>query len=316
MKRLLPLLALLFSACTLQGGAEIHGYAEGEYLYLASPQAGYLQSLDIARGKRVNARQPVFAIAADPDGQALAQAQAQADAAAARLHNLQQPRRDSEIATLQANLRAAQASLQLAATQLQQQQALYRQQFVSQAAVDAARAARDQAAAQVDALRQQIDTYQAALGRNGELQAAAADHAAANALTAQKRWLLQHKQVLAPDSGEITDTYYQPGEWVPAGAPVASLLPDARRRIRFFVPEGMLAAIKPRQRIEARCDGCRTTLHGTVDFIAAQAEYTPPVIYSQGSREKLLFRVEAVPDAADAGRLRPGLPLDIRLVQP
>jgi HlyD family secretion protein len=38
------------------------------------------------------------------------------------------------------------------------------------------------------------------------------------------------------------------------------------------------------------------------------------VIYSRGSREKLVFRVEAAPDAQQAASLRPGLPVDVRLV--
>ena len=61
------------------------------------------------------------------------------------------------------------------------------------------------------------------------------------------------------------------------------------------------------------CDGCVGPVHASIDFIAAQAEYTPPVIYSHGSREKLVFRVEAVPDPAQAATLRPGLPVDVRL---
>ena len=65
--------------------------------------------------------------------------------------------------------------------------------------------------------------------------------------------------------------------------------------------------------IEAGCDGCATSISATVDFVAAQAEYTPPVIYSRGSREKLVFRVEAVPSPEQATMLRPGLPVDVRL---
>ena len=66
-------------------------------------------------------------------------------------------------------------------------------------------------------------------------------------------------------------------------------------------------------KIEAGCDGCAKPIVATVDFIAAQAEYTPPVIYSRGSREKLVFRVEAVPSSEQATMLRPGLPVDVRL---
>ena len=316
--QLLPIavLALLNVACNEEKAAGYQGYIEGEYLYLAAPQAGYLKSLDAARGSRVQAGQAVFAIATDPDAQALAEAEARAGSAREKVENLKEPRRPPEIATLEANLQAALSSQRLARTRLNQQESLARAKFVSQAALDEARSAFEQASAQVEANRQQLATYRSTLGRQSEVRGAEADLQAAAALAEQKRWVVERKAVNAPSAGEVTETYYRPGEWVPAGAAVASLLPDARRRLRFYVPETNLAALKPGQKVEAGCDGCTTPIRATIDFIAAQAEYTPPVIYSRGSREKLVFRVEAVPDPEQAASLRPGLPVDVRVIEP
>lgn len=291
------------------------GYVEGEYVYLSAPQAGYLKTLDAVRGSRVAAGQPVFAIDADPDDRALAEAEARADSAREKLQNLKEPHRPTEIAALEASLRAAEASLRLTGIQLEQYQALRRQNFVPQATIDAARSARDQAAAQVEATRQQIATYRVTLGRQAEVKSAEADLKAALAQVAQKRWVVERKSVAAPAAGEIAETYYRPGEWVAAGSPVASLLPDTRRRLRFFVPEKLVASIKPDDPIEASCDGCSSPIRARVDFVSPQAEYTPPVIYSRGSREKLVFRVEAAPTPEQAAQLRPGLPVDVRLVR-
>ena len=200
------------------------------------------------------------------------------------MRNLKEPRRPTEIAALEANLRAAQASLHLARIQLEQQEALVRQHFVAQAKVDEARSAHDQAAAQVEAAKQQIATYRITLGHQAEVRGAEADLNAAAAQVAQRRWIVERKAVAAPAAGEITEIYYRPGEWVPAGSPVASLLPDTRRRLRFFVPETVVATIKPGDSVEASCDGCAAPIRARVDFISPQAEYTPPVIYSRGSR--------------------------------
>ena len=316
--QLLPIavLALLNVACNEEKAAGYQGYIEGEYLYLAAPQAGYLKSLDAARGSRVQAGQAVFAIATDPDAQALAEAEARAGSAREKVENLKEPRRPPEIATLEANLQAALASQRLARTRLNQQESLARAKFVSQAALDEARSAFEQASAQVEANRQQLATYRSTLGRQSEVRGAEADLQAAAALAEQKRWVVERKAVNAPVAGEVSETYYRPGEWVPAGAAVASLLPDARRRLRFYVPETNLAVLKPGQKVEAGCDGCTTPIRATFDFIAAQAEYTPPVIYSRGSREKLVFRVEAAPDPEQAASLRPGLPVDVRVIEP
>ena len=315
--QLLPIavLSLLNVACNEEKAAGYQGYIEGEYVYLAAPQAGYLKSLDAARGSRVKAGQAIFAIATDPDAQALAEAEAKAGSAREKVENLKEPRRPPEIAALEANLQAALSSQRLARTRLNQQESLARAKFVSQAALDEARSTFELASAQVEASRQQLATYRATLGRQSEVRGAEADLQAASALAEQKRWMVERKAVSAPTAGEVTETYYRSGEWVPAGAAVASLLPDARRRLRFYVPETTLAAVKMGQKVEAGCDGCAAPIRATIDFIAAQAEYTPPVIYSRGSREKLVFRVEAAPDPDQAASLRPGLPVDVRVIE-
>lgn len=312
----IPLTAALLAvlaACGNERPPVFQGYIEGEFLYLAAPQAGYLKSLDSPRGSRIQAGQAIFAVAADPDAQTLAEAEARTRSAREKLSNLDEPRRPPEIAALEAQVRAAEAALQLAQTQLDQQQALAKRNFVSQARLDEAKATRDRDAAQLEAVRQQLASFRISLGRQGEVRGAAAEVEAAAAVAAQKRWLVERKAVAAPVDGEVAETYYQPGEWVPAGASVASLLPDARRRLRFYVPEMLIADIRPGQPVEARCDGCSEVIRASIDFIAPEAEYTPPVIYSRGSREKLVFRVEAVPAPEQAARLRPGLPVDVRL---
>lgn len=57
-------------------------------------------------------------------------------------------------------------------------------------------------------------------------------------------------------------------------------------------------------------DGTETPAVARITFIAREAEYVPPVIYSAESRQKLVFLVEARLDDPDA--LRPGQPVDVR----
>lgn len=307
-------LAMLLAGCGKPDDSRYQGYVEGEYLYLAAPQQGYLKSLDSPRGSRVTAGQLVFAIETAPDDRALAESEARAESALQKLQNLKEPRRRSEIAALEADLRSAQANQRLTLTELQRKEALVRKNFVSKAELDEARSAHDQAVAHVQSVQQQIATYRSTLGRHDEVRSAEADYEAALAEAAQKRWVVDRKTVIAPDTGEISDTYYRPGEWISAGDPVASLLPDTRRRLRFYVPENVVAKLKPGQAIEATCDGCSNPIRGKIDFIAAQAEYTPPVIYSRDSREKLVFRVEAAAPLEQSASLRPGLPIDVHLI--
>ena len=112
-------------------------------------------------------------------------------------------------------------------------------------------------------------------------------------------------------AGVVADVLARPGETMPAGGPVVSLLPPENIFVRFFVPEQLLA--KVHERVKLLCDSCPADLIATVSFISPQAEYTPPVIYSETSRAKLVYRIEARPPAQQAPLLNPGQPVAVRL---
>jgi len=315
MRRLTLLLAcsVALAACHPTTETSWQGYAEGDYLSLAAPAAGYLASLDADRGHRLAPGELAFTLASDPDVEAAAGADARVASAHQHLHNLATPHRRSEIAALEANVRAADASAVLADAEFHRNETLAARHLVAVEALDEARSRRDAARASLAAAQATLSMAEESLGRTAEVDGARSDLAAAEADAAEKHWAVDRKRVLAPAAGEVADVYYRPGEWVPAGAPVASLLPDGRRRIRFFVPETAVATLVPGTRVWARCDGCAKPVAATVDYIAATAEYTPPVIYSRDTRTRLVFRVEAAPLPTQAEALRPGLPLDVSL---
>lgn len=301
---------LIIAGCDREEKRYFQGYVEGDYLYLATPVAGYLKILDAPRGSKVSAGQPVFSIADDLEGHALAEALARKQAAIDRVANLQEPRRTTEIDALKASQRVAEAALRLSEAQLKRQLALAKSQFISEEKIDELRAARDRDRAQVESLREQIKTSLASVGREAEVRAAEAEVSAAEAQVAQRQWSIDNKRIDAPKNGEIADVFYQVGEWVPAGQPVVSLLPQDQRKLRFFVPEPDLSRLLIGAEVEARCDACPAPIRARIDFISPQAEYTPPVIFSRETRSKLVFRVEAAPLSAFE-ILHPGLPIEI-----
>ncbi|MGH8030637.1 MAG: HlyD family efflux transporter periplasmic adaptor subunit, partial [Arenimonas sp.] len=85
------------------------------------------------------------------------------------------------------------------------------------------------------------------------------------------------------------------------------------RIVRFFVPEPRLASVKVGQAVQVWRDGADAPVEATISFIAPRAEFTPPVIYSQQARAKLVFLVEARPALADAAALHPGQPVDVSI---
>jgi HlyD family secretion protein len=122
---------------------------------------------------------------------------------------------------------------------------------------------------------------------------------------------LERRRVNSPVTGTIQEVYFRAGEQVPAGRPIVSLLPPDNVRVRFFVAQALLPTVHIGDRVTVRCDGCATDLTARVSFISAQAEFTPPVIYSQEERARMVFRVEATPERpAD---LRTGQPVSVAL---
>jgi HlyD family secretion protein len=309
---LLPLALATLAGCQKPAGDSLQGYVEGEFVLLASPYAGQLQKLHVRRGDRVEAGKPVFALEQEAERAARLEAEEKLKTARARLDNLVAARRPDEIQALRAELTQARATRDLSASQLDQQRKLLKEGFTSQARYDEALRSLERDAGRVKEAEAQLRNALQPVGRDDERKAAEGDVAAAQASLAQAAWRLDQKSVAAPLAALVQDTYFVEGEWVPAGRPVASLLPPGNVKLRFYVPETILGAIQPGREIEAGCDGCPQPIAARVSYISSQAEYTPPVLYTREQRSKLMFLIEARPDPARAAGLRPGQPVDIR----
>jgi HlyD family secretion protein len=309
MKRLLIAVALL-AGCGNQPNDTWQGYIEGEYVLLASPYAGQLQKLHARRGERIETGKPVFALEQESERAARLEAEERLKAAQARLGNLKVPKRPPEIEALRAQLNQARAARDLAALQLEQAEKLFKESFVAQTRLDEARATHERELARVREAEAQLKTALQPLGRDAEREAAESEVEAAKAALAQAAWRLEQKSVAAPVGGLVHETFFVEGEWVPAGRPVAALLPPGNVKARFYVPEASLSAVSVGIDIEIRCDGCPAPIGAKVTYVSNQAEYTPPVLFSRESRAKLMFLVEA---RLQGTNLRPGQPVDVKL---
>lgn len=301
--------AVIVAGCGERTPGYFAGYAEGEYVRVASPLAGTLETLRVRRGDEVAAGAPLFTLESEDERAARAQATAQLAQAQASLADLEKGRRPPEVGAARAQLAQAQASLRQSEADLSRTQKLVADRFLPPQQLDAALAARDRNRAQVAELSLEVEIANLPARSDAIAAATAAAKAARDAL-AQAQWRVDQKSQGAPSTGLVDDTYYLPGEWVAAGAPVVSLLPPGNVKVVFYVPETQLAAIRIGERVDVRCDGCERAIAARVRFVSPQAEFTPPVIYSRETRAKLVYRVEAWPDAEAPG-LHPGLPVEV-----
>ncbi|TXK32825.1 HlyD family efflux transporter periplasmic adaptor subunit [Ottowia sp. GY511] len=303
----------VLAACTEPVGDGWSGYAEGDYVYVAAPVAGRLTRLAVRAGDDVAQGAPLFALDEAPERDALQAAEAQRDAAVAQSANLQTGKRPDEVAQVQAQLAQARAQATLARTDSARKASLVTQAAVSRSEADAARTAAAAADQRVTELEAALRTARQP-ARAQERAAAEAQARAADGALAQQRWRLDQMAQAAPASGQVADTLFREGEWVAAGQPVVSLLPPGHLKARFFVPEAALSQLKSGVAVQLNCDGCAAPLTARISRIATEPEYTPPVIYSNAQRAKLVFMVEALPETQDVARLKPGQPLDVRLL--
>ena len=180
----------LLAACGGRSNDTYQGYMEGEFVLLASPNAGQLQKLLVKRGDRIELGTPVFVLEQESERAARLEAEQRVKSAQARLENLKAARRAPELDAASAQLAQARAARELSAAQLAQQEKLFKGGYISQARLDEARAAYARDTARVAETGAQLRNFRMPLGRNAELEGAETDVAAARAALAQAEWRL------------------------------------------------------------------------------------------------------------------------------
>lgn len=286
------------------------GYVEGETLYIAAPVSGRLQSRSVERGTTVAPGAALFSLDPEVSEASVDQAAAQVAASAAQVNDLGEARqRQAEIDVYRAGESAALAQATKTQRDFERMAALAARGFASKSQLDSARAARDGAQANLAQARAQIRSAELTAGRAGQIQAAQAQVAGAQAALKGQRKVRSEIAPLSPAQGVIEQTYFNPGEWVPANSPVVSVLPDNRRKLRFYVPQDRVAGLKAGATIRFTCDGCGGERQAKISYISPRSEYSPPVIYSERARAKLVFMIEAL---LPRDKLLPlGLPVEV-----
>lgn len=306
----LPLISALFAACASPMPLAT-GYVEGEYVQIAAVSAAQIVDVPVRSGDRVVAGQLLVNLERRDAEIALAQADAALSRAESQLENLRQGRRPEEIRVIEASLVSARAQAGEA------RRTADRLIDLSDRGV-ATETQRDDAATAAEVAEARVAEIEASLAvaklpaREGEIAAAEAALREATAARDHAQWVLEKRDLLAPAAGVVTDVLRRPGEIATVGQPVLAFLPDGAVRLRLYLPQADLAKLDIGTQLDVHCDACPEGLTATVSYIANGPEFTPPVIYSVGSRQKLVYLIEARP-AAESG-LNPGQIVDVDLV--
>ena len=303
---------LTVGGCSRRQANTYQGYIEGKFVYVASPESGRLDHLSVTRGETIDAGHALFALDNEPEADELRQAEQLLRTSQSRLADLETGKRPAEVDVTRAQLMQALADKKQADQILASDEAQYRAGGIPQTDLINARAGAESSAARVQELEASL-AVDALPAREQQIKAQQNQVAADRASLADAEWKLEQKEIASPRQGLVFDTLYREGEWVAAGNPVVELLPPENLEIRFFVPEPVMGKLRVGESIRVECDGCSAEIGAKISFISPQNEYTPPVIYSNENRSKLVFMVIARPSAEKAADLHPGQPVEVAL---
>lgn len=305
----LPLAATLFTGCAAPPPFAT-GYVEGEFTLLAPVATAQVRSIEVARGDHPGAGTVLVEMERQDAEIALAEAEANLAQAQSQLADLLEGARPEEIEVIEASLASARLQAEEAGRTLERTTQLAARGVATDAQRDDAETAAQVAEARVAQISAELAVARLP-ARPQAIARAKAAVAAARAARERARWQLDQRTLALPEAVTVTDILRHEGEIAGPSAPILSLLPDGAVKLRLYVPETGYARVAVGDRLEVGCDGCPHRYTARVSYVSDEPEFTPPVIYSLESRQKLVYLVEARPEGPHP--FKPGQIVDVTL---
>lgn len=303
----------LLVGCSNGRGNALQGYVEGEYTNIAPLLSGRLQKLYVERGQSVIMGQRLFDLDPEPEASELSKAISDLASQKSRLKDLMTGQRSTVLAGIIAQREQAKADLDLAQSNYNRSAELYRKGVISKASYDQSLASLKSSQQRVNQFEQNL--REAELGeREYRILQQTEQVKASEAVLKESKWRIQQKSISAPENALVYDTYFNEGEFVPANQPVMALLSPRFVKVIFYIPEPLRSKVAINNQVTFDCDGCQQRYPAYINYISSQAEYTPPVIFSRESRQKLVYRVQAKLPLSVATKVYPGQPVDVYLL--
>lgn len=284
------------------------GYVEANNVFLTAPFSGTLISLPFGRGADVHQDDIVFQLDTNPQALELQAESLLLEESRYVLQDQENPRRKPEIEAGRAKIAQVEARLRLAKLRQERYKHLYQKRAGNLDRADEAR----ERVLELEQLKIQREAELELLKLGGRKDKIGEKKTRVEFLLEKikiAKWQLAQKTGYATGDGSIFDIYYREGEWVAAGTPVLSLLLPKHVFIEFFVPAAVLPKMKMGQTVYFTCAGCSSKNEATVSYIAREAEYVPPLVYSRDNYEKLVYRINVKPVKPDM--FKPGQPVTI-----
>ncbi|WP_027359350.1 HlyD family secretion protein [Desulforegula conservatrix] len=267
----------------------------------------------VSEGEKIKEGQAVAIMDSSDLEKEKALREAEVELAKSQLAELDAGSRPEEIAQAAALARSVKADVEKLKSDFSRQSELFRKKVISDKEYEASKAAYDSAQARLKEAQERLSLYE--LGpRSEKLDQARANlhHAVAALELAETR--LGYACIYSPLSGMVLSHHAEPGEYVGAGTPVATVGDLEHAWIRAFISETDLGMVKQGQKAVIITDTWPDKkFEGTVSFISSQAEFTPKTVQTEKERVKLVYRIKIDVPNQDM-ELKPGMPADAEIL--
>lgn len=296
-----------------EGPIEASGTVEALETDLGFPLPGRIDRIAVEEGDRVAKGQEVAALDRSRLEAVKAQAEAQAEAARARLAELEHGTRPEVVAQAEAALSAAEQALDQAEKDHDRAKALYEGEAIPKEKLDRAETALASARAERDRATEQLKLARTG-PRTEEIEAQRALLRQARAGIDQADAALADAVLTVPFAGVVTIRHRDPGETVPAGAPVVTVMDLDDRWVRIYVREDAIGRVHVGQAATIAYDSRPGKRYdGRVTYVSDEAEFTPSNVQTEAERVKLVYAVKVRITGDRERDLKVGTPADVRL---
>ena len=279
---------------------------------ITSKVGGYLIELKVREGDAVN-KGNIVAVIDRPDLKAqLWRDEVALAKAKAQLRDLEQGARSQELQEASANLAAAKSQAIKAQTDFNRYSTLFREGAISSQQLDASRSAHEVAANTLTAAQSRYSLLLAG-NRPEAIAAQRLEVERSEAVLAASRTQVADLEVNSPLAGRVLSKNYERGEYVNAGAAIATIGDMNDCWVKIYVSTEQLGKIRLGQAASVKIDAYPDkTFRGEIKEISQNAEYTPRQSITQRERANMVFAVKVKLDNP-AETMKPGLPADVVL---
>ena len=292
-------------------GLQATGTIEATQVELSARLPGTLQGLTIRAGEPVKKDQLVGVIVRND-----LSAQRERDAlgvlkAKAQLNDLVSGAREQEIRDAEIGVSTAQTNYDKAEKDYNRALTLFQEETLPASELEKLELVLKQSQNQLESSRSRLSLLQAG-SRPGQVEAARAELERSAAILKASEALLEDTKIVSPIDGVVLSKNFEPGEYLPAGASVATVADLNDMWIKVYVATDDLPKIRLGQQVTFTVSGGAGEYRGSVEEIATRGEFTPKTIQTKQERTNTVFAVK-IRIRSENGALKPGMPADVTL---